>query len=152
MPAADTLVRGATAPIRLGLSAGGLGLSIARSLLEEARRALGDDRSDRADGWAISRETSPPVWSPGPEVRGHGDPLVPVEPAPPAATGIEVGPEIHVEQPWIGYDDMTAAQVRKRLAIVDRSDAAAVSLYEGAGRKRRSVLDAAARRMRALDS
>jgi hypothetical protein len=149
MQLADTLVRGATAPVRIGLSAGGLGLSVARSLLGEARRALGDDRSDRASGW--SRETPPPVWSPAPDVRGHGDPLVPVEEAPAAATGIEVGPEIHVAAPWQGYDDMTAAEIRKRLAIVDRSDAAAVSLYEGAGRRRSSVVDAAARRMRALD-
>jgi hypothetical protein len=150
MPAADTLVRGATAPIRLGLSAGGLGLSIARTLVGEARRALGGSSSDRASGW--SRDVPPPVWSPAPEVRGHGDPLAPVEQPSPVVTGIEVGPEIHVEQPWAGYDELTAAQIRKRLAIVDRGDAAAVSLYESAGRNRRSVLDAAARRMRALDS
>jgi hypothetical protein len=150
MPLADTLARGATAPIRIGRSAGGLGLSVARALVGEARRVLGDDRSDRAAGW--SRDTPPPVWSPPPDVRAHGDPLVPVEQAAPATTGIEVGPEIHVEPPWRGYDEMTAAQIRKRLTLVDRSDAAAVSLYEGAGRKRRSVVDAAARRMRTLDS
>lgn len=177
MQLAHILARGATAPIRLGLSAGGLGLSVARTVVEEARRALGRDEPP-ANGW--SGPSPPPVRSPAPDVRGQGDPLEsvvdvvapsPVPTVPPvtgakqvddepvpvaefAEAGAEdgAGAQIHVDPPWDGYDKMTAAQIRERLASADSGLAAAVSLYEGAGRGRVSVVDAAGRRLRALDS
>jgi hypothetical protein len=185
-----TLARGATAPIRLGLSAGGLGLSVARTVVEEARRALGHDRP-RANGWSVPRPA--PVRSPAPDVRAQGDALESVvdvvapSPAPPVSPPTAQGPavpavpptagakqvdddpvpvaefaeagaedgagaQVRVDPPWDGYDSMTAAQIRQRLATADSGLAAAVSLYEGAGRRRVSVVDAADRRLRALDS
>ena len=69
MELVHTLARGATKPIRLGLSAGGIGLSVSRSVLEEARRALVGQPS-RSEGW--TRPRPPRVWSPGPEVRARG--------------------------------------------------------------------------------
>lgn len=189
MQLAHTLARGATAPIRLGLSAGGLGLSVARTVVEEARRALGHD-PPRANGWSVPRPA--PVRSPAPDVRAQGDALesvvdvvapTPAAPAPPPAQGPAVpavaptpgakqvdddpvpvaefaeagaedgaGAQVHVDPPWDGYDAMTAAQIRQRLATANGGLAAAVSLYEGAGRGRVSVVDAADRRLRALDS
>jgi hypothetical protein len=62
------------------------------------------------------------------------------------------GAEVHVDPPWDGYDAMSAAQIKRRLSTADSGAAAAVSLYEGAGRGRVSVVAAAGRRLRALDS
>jgi hypothetical protein len=173
MQLAHTLARGATAPIRFGLSAGGLGLSVARMVVEEARRALGHDGSS-SNGW--SGPSSAPVRSPAPDIRAHGDalesvvdvvapspphPSAPEAAAPPpvlvaefAEAGAEdgAGAQIHVDPPWDGYDGMTAAQIRERLASADSGVAAAVSLYEAAGRGRVSVVRAADRRLRSLAS
>lgn len=68
MDIVHTLARGATAPIRLGLSAGGIGLSAMRAVVEEVRRALGGE-SSRGDGW--QRPRPPRVQSPGPAVRAR---------------------------------------------------------------------------------
>jgi hypothetical protein len=58
------------------------------------------------------------------------------------------GAELHVEPPWDGYDRMTAADIRDRLAAATPAEAAAVELYESTGKTRRSVLDAAQRALR----
>jgi hypothetical protein len=58
------------------------------------------------------------------------------------------GAELHVETPWEGYDEMTAADICDRLAAATLAQAAAVELYEAAGKNRRSVLDAAERALR----
>lgn len=63
MDVAHNLVRAATAPVRIGIAAGELGLSVARALAGEARRVDGS----RADGWR--RPHPPRVWSPAPEAR-----------------------------------------------------------------------------------
>lgn len=214
MQLAHTLVRGATAPIKLGLSAGELGLSVIRAVVDEARRAVSGGDSSSSNGWSGTAPAS--VRSPGSDTRPHGDPLAPrhrgsstsrattpptqaklasppaqaaevVDPPPPvppaAASGPAVpavpptpgakqvdddpvpvaefaepgaadgaGAEVSMDAPWEGYDDLTAAQIKQRLRDADSEVAAAVSLYEGLGRKRRSVLDAADRRLRALGS
>jgi hypothetical protein len=56
------------------------------------------------------------------------------------------GAEVHVDPPWDGYDEMTAADIRERLLVEDVSTAAAVTLYEASRKGRTSVLEAAARR------
>ena len=58
------------------------------------------------------------------------------------------GAELRVEAPWDGYDGMTAADIRDRLAAASPVEAAAVELYEAAGKNRRTVIDAAARALR----
>ena len=55
------------------------------------------------------------------------------------------GAELHVEPPWDGYDHMTAADIRYRLAAASVTEAAAVELYEASSKNRRSILDAAER-------
>jgi len=181
-----TLARAATAPIRLGLSAGELGLSVARSVVGEARRAV-TGAPARSAGW--TRPRPPRVWSPGPQVREHSavqrapeavdpppvatpanvvGPAVPAipprgakqvddEPIPIAESaelGAEdgAGAEVHVDPPWDGYDAMTAADIRDRLIGADAGLAAAVALYEAAGRGRVSVVRAAERRLGALSA
>ena len=58
------------------------------------------------------------------------------------------GAELRVEAPWDGYDRMTAADIRDRLAAASPVEAAAVELYESAGKNRRTVIDAASRALR----
>jgi hypothetical protein len=58
------------------------------------------------------------------------------------------GAELHVEEPWEAYDEMTAADIRDRLAVATPAEVAAVELYEASARNRRSVLDAAERALR----
>ncbi len=79
------------------------------------------------------------------------------DPVPVAEIGGEdaaegAGAQVRVDPPWDGYDGMTAAQVKQRLGRADREVAAAVSLYEAAGRGRRSVTEAADRRLRRLSA
>jgi hypothetical protein len=58
------------------------------------------------------------------------------------------GAELHIDAPWEGYDRMTAGEIRDRLAAATTAEAAAVELYESTHKKRRSVIDAAARGVR----
>lgn len=58
------------------------------------------------------------------------------------------GAELHVEPPWERYDQMTAADIRDRLALATPAEAAAVELYEASRRNRSSVMDAATRVLR----
>jgi hypothetical protein len=58
------------------------------------------------------------------------------------------GAELHVDAPWEGYDQMTAADICDRLAAATPAQAAAVELYEASGKKRRTVLDQAERALR----
>jgi hypothetical protein len=50
------------------------------------------------------------------------------------------GPEIHVAEPWKGYDAMTEEEVLERLVGADPTLRAAVRLYESANGGRRQVL------------
>lgn len=67
-----------------------------------------------------------------------------------ADAGAEDGPgaEIHVDEPWPGYSEMTAPDVIDRLAAESVEAVALVELYERTHRGRRSVLDAAEREQR----
>jgi hypothetical protein len=54
---------------------------------------------------------------------------------------------VRVNEPWPGYRQMTAADVRDRLAAATPEALAAVRLYEAANRGRRTILDEVDRRM-----
>jgi hypothetical protein len=118
-----------------------------------------------ADGASSTRTVAPP---PIPRTEAQGD-AVPVVPPPPGAKVVDdapvpvaefgeegaeddAGAEVHIDPPWDGYDDLTAAQVNERLADANREVVAAVALYEGMKRERRSVVRAADRRLRALEN
>jgi hypothetical protein len=58
------------------------------------------------------------------------------------------GAEVRVEEPWEGYDAMTAADIRRRLGDASGETVATVKLYEAAGKGRASILETADRRMR----
>jgi len=67
-----------------------------------------------------------------------------------AEEGVEqgAGPELHIDEPWEGYDRMAAVEVCDRLTAATAELAAAVELYEATRRSRRSVLEAAERALR----
>ena len=58
------------------------------------------------------------------------------------------GAAVHVMPPWKGYAQMTADEVLVRLADASPEELAAVTLYEGAHRSRRTVLVGARRQLR----
>lgn len=62
--------------------------------------------------------------------------------APVASAGpaIGAGPEIHVEAPWAGYDEMALDQVLARLEDADATLVAAVRLYESTHESRQAIL------------
>ena len=66
-----------------------------------------------------------------------------------AETGAEdgAGAEVDVDEPWPGYDEMTAPDIEDRLQAEGPEAAAAVSLYEASHKGRASILEAASRAM-----
>ena len=91
----------------------------------------------------------PPMAEPPPAEPDHVD-EEPVLVAEHAERGAEegAGAEVHVDEPWEGYDSMTATEIRARLEDAEPEVVAAVKLYEVAGKDRSSVIDAADRRLR----
>jgi hypothetical protein len=109
--------------------------------------------------------TPPPVAAPAPSAAAQ-PPAAAERPAPPepahvgeepvlvaetAERGAEegAGAEVRVDEPWPGYNRMTAADIRERLRAEPLAVAVAVRLYEAGGKGRSSVLEAAAQRTRA---
>lgn len=155
-------------PVRLTLRAWELGLSSAAAAARIGLELLDPQRSA-----PVPEQHRPPPAAP---VRGNGAPPVDVAPPQPADSppavpdelmpdhvdeevvlvaevaeaGAEdgAGPEMHVDPPWDGYDDMTAPQITDRLTAATVELAAAVELYESIGKSRRTVLDAAERTLR----
>jgi hypothetical protein len=68
-----------------------------------------------------------------------------------AESGAEdgAGAEVAVDEPWPGYDEMTASDIEDRLVTEGPETAAAVSLYEASRKGRASVIEAASRTMTA---
>jgi hypothetical protein len=58
------------------------------------------------------------------------------------------GAQVHVKEPWRGYSQMTADEVIVRLADASPEELAAVALYEGVHRRRKTVLTQARRLLR----
>jgi hypothetical protein len=58
------------------------------------------------------------------------------------------GAQITVAEPWQGYDRLGARDVIDRLSTAPPAVLAAVELYEAGKRRRKTVLEAAERRLR----
>jgi hypothetical protein len=146
-------------PARLTLRVWELGLSSAASVarlgleLLEPERSVASATAERSPpspstegGNASARRTvdADPPAVPDELIPDHVDEEV-VLVAEVAEEGAEdgVGPELRVDEPWDGYDRMTAPEIRDRLAAADAGMAAAVELYEATHRGRRTVLEAA---------
>ncbi|HEX6652966.1 MAG TPA: hypothetical protein VF072_09505 [Thermoleophilaceae bacterium] len=164
-----TLVR---APVRVALKATEVGLSTAAEVARIGSELLNPDSEGAHDfsEYRAQPDTGPANGA-APEVDLGTAAAGPVADAPPpipdelipdhvdedvvlvaeiAEEGAEdgAGPELTVEPPWDGYDQMTAADIRDRLALATAVEAAAVELYESIGKNRRTVMDAAARALR----
>lgn len=160
-------------PVRLTLRVWEFGLTSAASAAKLGLELLDQERSDP---FATAERHSPPPPTEG--VNGRAKRPVDVAPpaptsadSPPAVPdelipdhvdeqvvlvaevaeeGAEdgVGPELHVDEPWDAYDEMTAPEIRDRLAAADPALAAAVNLYETTHKSRRTVLEAAERALK----
>jgi hypothetical protein len=97
----------------------------------------------RSNGGAPSVAPEPPHVSEEPELVAEV-----------ADRGAEegAGAEVHVDEPWEGYDRMTAAAIRGRLRMEGPAVAGTVRLYEAAHKGRSSVLEEAGRRTSARPS
>ena len=97
-------------------------------------------------------ETPPPARPPQPletePEHVSEEPTVVEEFAEPGAEE-GAGPELHIEPPWDGYQEMNAKQVISRLASATSAELAAVQLYESSERRRQTILNAAQRELRA---
>ena len=82
-----------------------------------------------------------------PPARPAGDELVEEVAEPGAEDG--AGAQVRVAEPWESYRLMTAADIADRLTTATAAEAAAVELYELGSRRRKSVLSAAERRLKA---
>ena len=106
----------------------------------------------RADAHPETPPAPPPAPASAPPT---GDDHVSEEPvfvAEVADPGAEdgAGPEITVGEPWPGYAAMKAHEVVARLEEAAAAQVAMARLYEQANRGRKTVLDAAGRRLKAL--
>jgi hypothetical protein len=157
-------------PLRLTLRAWELGLSTAAEAARIGGELLDPDRDGSPRDFATHGRPPAPADEPAADVEDRPPPAAPVDEPPPvpddlipdhvdeepvlvaeaAEEGAEdgAGAELRVEPPWKGYDQMTAADIRARLAVVTATEAAAVKLYESRRRSRRVVLDAAERAQR----
>jgi hypothetical protein len=61
------------------------------------------------------------------------------------------GAELHVEEPWSGYEQMNAKEVIARLADATAAELAAVQLYESTNRSRQTILTAVARELQSAN-
>jgi hypothetical protein len=139
-------------------------VSLPFKLTREIARAVGLVKDDGGEAAAVRVPPQPNFFRPRPQPprsRGNGGaPPSPPEPvhvseepelvAEVAERGAEegAGAEVRVAEPWPGYSEMKAADIRDRLRSEPAAVAAAVSLFEAAGKGRSSVLQAAARRVR----
>lgn len=162
-------------PVRLTLRVWELGLSSAATAARLGLELLDPERSGsttapyppppatpvRGNGVAPDRvDVAPPTPADSPPA--DSPPAVPDELIPDhvdeevvlvaevAEEGAEdgAGPELHIDEPWEGYDRMAAVEVCDRLTAATAELAAAVELYESTRRSRRSVLEAAERALR----
>jgi hypothetical protein len=62
------------------------------------------------------------------------------------------GADVRIAEPWEGYRSMKADEVIARLDGASREELAVVQLYEGVGRRRKSVLAEVERRLKAASS
>jgi hypothetical protein len=165
----DAIERLALLPLRISFGAARLVLGPAAGL---ARRALGLDGDEPAAEERSEPERPPSTWrptAPPPSARREPAPVAEPEPeaeleepvhveseaelvAESADAGAEDAPgaQISVAEPWEGYRRMKAGEVIARIEQAPREELAVIQLYEGMNRRRRTVLDAAERRLKSV--
>jgi hypothetical protein len=79
------------------------------------------------------------------------EPVLVADRADPGAAERPAGVEVHVAEPWEGYAEMKAADVIARIKQASAAEVGVIELYESAHRQRKTVIDAAARRLKELN-
>jgi hypothetical protein len=157
-----------TLPIRLGLRATRI---VLRPVSGVAGRVLGlvgrDGDGEAAPAPSERVERPPSTWRPQPRT-APAPPAAATAPAEPeveapahvseepvlvaesADEGAEdgVGAAISVAEPWEGYRRMKADEILARIDTAEREELAVIQLYEGMNRRRKTVLEAAERRLK----
>jgi hypothetical protein len=154
-----------TAPARLAatVASGAAGIAIdvlrgARGLLESdepphpppPQRTRNGGPTRRASREPVRRPPPPPPPEPPVEEEHVDEGAVVVAEVAEAGAEEGAGAELGVDEPWEGYDGMTAEQITGELGQASREAVAAVQLYEAVTKGRDSVLEAAERRLREL--
>jgi hypothetical protein len=127
-----------TLPLRIVRATAEVSLGVARGVLDAMRPA--DD-----DLFVESQPPPrrPPAPAPEPELEVlEGEDHVETEEELVAEAGPErePGPEIHVDEPWPGYDAMELDEVLAQLEDADEAQVAIVRLYERQHENRQAVL------------
>jgi hypothetical protein len=137
--------------VDIGLRAAEMGLQAALGAVGLVRAGaetlLGSERPVDAEREPVPAEPPPPPREPAPPPPEPREPehvdeeVVPV--AEFAEPGAEdgAGAEIEVDEPWDGYDRLTAAEVQRALADASVEALGVVRLYESTHRGRPSVLE-----------
>jgi hypothetical protein len=131
-----------TLPLRIVRATAEASFGVARAVLDAVRaddeRPVGDDDIFAAPA---PPEPEPEVAIPSLEVL-EGDEHVDVEDDVVAEAGPErePGAEIHVDEPWAGYDAMALDEVLARLEDASEAEVAIVRLYERRHENRQAVL------------
>ena len=116
-----------------------------------AQAAVAPAESPAEGAAAASAESAPaePVVTPPPAPEPAHVDDEPELVAETAESGAEdgAGAEVDVDEPWPGYDEMTAPDIEERLQAEGPEGAAAVSLYEASRKGRASIIEAASRTM-----
>jgi len=159
--------------LRAAGEATGLALNLASSVLDRDRREVRSGTSpaerpvqrrprtatDAADGSPASSAqtlTVPPEQEiPLPPLRDEPvhvseEPELVEEFSEPGAED-GAGAEIHVQEPWDGYEKCSAKEVIARLAAASPAGLAAVQLYESRHRSRQTILAAVERELRSAN-
>jgi len=148
----DDRERSTTTALRLTRAAIGLGVSLAMLPVRLVLRAIVPPPQEQR--WEpISEPPAPaattPAEAPAPPPRPVDDHFTAADAArrreaerEAETTPESPGPEIHVDEPWEGYDRMTVTEVRRRLQGVNPTVTAMVRLYEETHKNRKGVLDA----------
>jgi hypothetical protein len=129
MPAAEDLEYAVELGVRVTRAAVGLGVHLALAPVRLALRA-------------VIPPAPEPRWAPieDPVMPAGAADAAPVRAVPDPDTG--PGPEIHIEPPWPGYDDMNVAAVVARCRGANPTVVMMVRLYEQTHKNRRGVLQA----------
>jgi hypothetical protein len=154
-----------TAPARLAATVAGGAFGIAIDVLRGARGLLESDEpphppppkrernggpTRRAAREPVRRPPPPPPPEPPVEEEHVDEGAVVVAEVAEAGAEDGAGAELDVDEPWEGYESMTADQIIAELGQASRETVATVQLYETVGKGRESVLEAAERRLREL--
>jgi hypothetical protein len=167
-------VRVGMVAVKLGMRLAGRALGLGQDDSDESAGSMSDESEapqttspPRTGARSREEEPAPPISPPAPE-RPEVKPTAPLSTERDAKTLDDepvvvaefaelgaadgAGAQVDVDVPWEGYSSMAAEAILARLEQLDMAQLAVVQLYERTHKNRRTVLEAAERRLRSLTS